>query len=359
MNNMRYDNIPEDLKVLHQWVCWRKHKCKDSKIPVTPGTDSNASVTDPTTWRDYDSALRWYQSRYYDGIGFVFSDNDPYCGIDLDSCRDTETGSINDKALDIIQRLSSYTEISQSGEGIHVIARAKLPAESGNKSGDFEMYDSVRYFCITGDRIDKYPSTIEDRQVQVNQLCNEIFSKPTPTRNQPQPAITITLSDHEIIDRANNAANGDKFMKLMAGDTTGYYHSDGSPDPSQADLALCSILAFWTQNADQIFRIVRNSGLYDDKWDREDYRNRTIKLALDTVKNHYSGNKGWSDMSVGLSEHKVVFHNTDMGNAKRLAYYYSDNIKYCHEMKTWFFGIASVGLRMMLVIYRISRRIRL
>jgi primase-polymerase (primpol)-like protein len=64
-------------------------------------------------------------SRGYCGVGFVFSSDDPYVGIDLDGCRNPQTGYIEPWALEIVRRLNSYTEISRSGTGLHIIAKGR------------------------------------------------------------------------------------------------------------------------------------------------------------------------------------------------------------------------------------------
>jgi putative DNA primase/helicase len=95
------ENIPEDLKRRPQWVCWRleEREGKTTKVPYTPGTERRASSTDMMTWRTFEEALGAYEAQEppYDGIGFVFSSGDPFVGIDIDSCRDPETGEVTDE----------------------------------------------------------------------------------------------------------------------------------------------------------------------------------------------------------------------------------------------------------------------
>src|SRR5207302_522329 len=87
---------------------------------------------------------------------------------------------------------------------------------------------------------------------------NKIVASGPPANGTPHG-----LTDDEILCRARTAANGDKFRRLWGGDTGGYV------SPSEADLSLCSLLAFWTgPDAERIDRLFRKSGLMREKWTR-------------------------------------------------------------------------------------------
>jgi putative DNA primase/helicase len=152
--------LPAELLPLPQWVCWRfeERDGKPTKVPVNPRTGQRASVNDPATWAPF--AQAWGSPHNTGTVGFVFTGADPYCGIDLDGCRDPETGTIKPWAQAIIDRFGSYTEISQSGRGIHILVRGKLPGPGRRKrlpevGGEIEMYDQGRYFVLTGRPIDE------------------------------------------------------------------------------------------------------------------------------------------------------------------------------------------------------------
>jgi primase-polymerase (primpol)-like protein len=143
------ENIPEELTELEQWVCWRyeERDNKLTKIPCTP-QGGRASTTDSLTWAAFDVALK--ASRDHDGIGFVFTSGDPFAGIDVDKCRDPETGDVAPSAQKILDRVQDgYLEISPSGRGIHVIIRGDVRG-GGIRRGPVEMYSRGRYFTITG-----------------------------------------------------------------------------------------------------------------------------------------------------------------------------------------------------------------
>lgn len=151
------DDIPLVLTALPQWIRWRwtwnAARRYWTKVPVCARSTRNASTTDPKTWGEFADVVSRLDRDEVDGIGFVFTAADPFCGIDLDKCRDLETGSVTDEALDLIALLDGYAELSVTGTGVHAIVRASLDDLSGRKSGFVEVYDRGRYFTMTGRRI--------------------------------------------------------------------------------------------------------------------------------------------------------------------------------------------------------------
>lgn len=272
--------VPAVLQEAAQWVCWRleDRDGRPTKVPLDPVTGNYASVAEPATWRSFETAVAQYR-RASDvaGIGFVFTADDPYVGVDIDDCREPATGDLKDRAAEIIQRLASYTEVSPSGTGVHIIVRGAVPA-GGNRHGDVEMYDRDRYFTVTGDRVPDASTSVEERGEKLRAIHAEyIGSAEAETATvAPDERPAVQLSDAELVAKAMNAANGDKFQRLWHGDTSGY------PSHSEADQALCNLLAFWTGgDPHRIERLFGQSGLVRDKWrDRPDYRERTIRKAV-------------------------------------------------------------------------------
>lgn len=263
---------------MRQWVCWRyeERDGRQAKVPYAPVSGRLASSTDPTSWSTYAEAVRAAKARGYDGVGFVFTAEDDLCGIDIDSC--IKDGSIEGWAQEIIEELDSYTEISPSGTGVHILLRARLPKEKRRK-GRFEVYDQGRYFTITGRHLPDTPQTIEPRQRELERVLERVFGARDMNGHGGVTVAPVSdpggLSDAEIIRRASEAKNGEKFRKLWRGDTSDYR------SPSEADLALCGMLAFWCNgDAARIDRLFRQSRLFREKWEREDYRTRTIAEAL-------------------------------------------------------------------------------
>lgn len=290
------EKIPPELKALPQWVCYRP-----DKSPVDPKTGHDAKANDPATWGQYKQAVNHYQAHQGNGVagvGFEFSQADPYVGIDLDNCRDPDTGEIEPWARDIIKRMDSYTEISPSGQGVHILVRGKLPS-GGRKTQVMkeltvkdgvkrrtEMYDVGRYFTMTGHHLEGTPTTIENRQEELMPLHTEIFGQKIKAAQAPaDPSPRLDLSDRELIERAHKAANGENFARLWQGDISEY-----GDDDSRADLALCSHLVFWFgPDPERIDRIFRQSGLRREKWEkRADYRERTISKAIADTTEFYN-----------------------------------------------------------------------
>ncbi len=139
-------NIPEELKVRPQWVVWQAVGEKPDKVPYSARTGRKASSTDLMTWSTFEEALEAYEHDEYAGLGFVFCSGDPYTGIDLDDCVN-ENGEIAVWALEIVRYFDSYTELSATGTGLHIIIRGDVP---NRRKDDVEVYSSKRFFTVTG-----------------------------------------------------------------------------------------------------------------------------------------------------------------------------------------------------------------
>jgi putative DNA primase/helicase len=148
-NGQELENVPEELRRRRQWVVWKLERRGNdlTKVPYIAGGVGNASSTDSETWRTFEEALEALSSGRYNGVGFMFSSGDPYAGVDLDNCRDPETGDLEEWAQEIVEALDSYAEASPSGKGVHIIVRGKAP---NKKRGKVEAYSSERFFTVTG-----------------------------------------------------------------------------------------------------------------------------------------------------------------------------------------------------------------
>lgn len=150
------ENIPTELKRMHQWVVWRYENDQSrkqwTKVPYCTDGKRRASSTDSATWASFDSALALYNQGTVDGIGFVVTTETGIVGIDLDHCYNRNTKKFEPWAIEIIQAMQSYSEFSPSGEGVRIFARGVLPP-GGRKKGNIEMYETGRYFTVTGHRL--------------------------------------------------------------------------------------------------------------------------------------------------------------------------------------------------------------
>lgn len=264
-----YAAVPNELCTRRQWVIWRTEERdgKPTKVPYRADGAGRASATDATTWGSFEAAVAASEALAADGIGYVFSPDDPFVGVDLDV--------FDSDAAAIVARLDSYTETSVSGRGVHVIVRASLNGYPRNRKGPLEVYGTGRYFTVTGLRLTGTPATIEDRQDELDDILARFLPAPAivARRDNLQP---VDVDDRELIDRAMAARNGDDFAALWAG-----AWEDRHPSQSEADLVLCGMLAFWTGcDPDRIDRLFRSSGLMRPKWNRDDYRATTISRAI-------------------------------------------------------------------------------
>ena len=147
MKPERIAAIPQEMKDRAQWVAWSLvHRAgKPTKLPIDPKTGYTAKSDDPKTWGTFEQAL--HAGAALSGIGYVFSAEDPFCGIDMDGHVDQ----------DLIDWMDSYAERSQSGQGAHIIVRASIADGKGRKCKTHEVYDRLRYFVVTGDVIHNRP----------------------------------------------------------------------------------------------------------------------------------------------------------------------------------------------------------
>ncbi len=174
--------MPACLRERAQWVCWRyvEREGNPTKCPISPRKGGTVSSTDAATWGTYEqatTALR--RCSDLDGVGSVFTSNDPFAGIDLDKCIDGASGQIKPWALSIIRQLDSYAEISPSGSGVKVFvcARKKGPrCKRGYVDGAVEMYDTGRFFTVTGQRLPDAPADVEQRQAPCNAVYDLVFT---------------------------------------------------------------------------------------------------------------------------------------------------------------------------------------
>lgn len=286
-------NFPKELLGLDQWVCWRIEVRDDKPTKVPYSVNGYRAASDkPTTWASFETACKAYLNGNYNGVGFMFSEHDPYVGIDFDKCID-DSGNVDPAKWDLIYGLGSYTERSQSGTGVHIIAKGTLPP-GGRKSSkqQIEIYDRLRFFVVTGDVLPDYHPSVEDRQAEIEHFHKTIF----PAKEQTaQTAYTngngqIPTNDQALLDRMFASRNGADIQALWLGNKSAY-----NGDESAADLALCNHLAFWTGNdADRMDRLFRQSRLYRaHKWDRnartgEKYGEGTISRAIAATQETYS-----------------------------------------------------------------------
>lgn len=266
-----FSAIPLELRNLKQWILWKyedKGGVKPTKVPYSQ-SGSLASVTNPSDWCDFTTAFNTYNLGSYDGLGFVFTENDPYAFIDLDHTTDRAD---YERQLRVSREFNSYSEVSPSEQGLHIIIKGSIP--QGRKRSSIEIYSSGRYATMTGKVYEDKP--IADRHELLNQLFLQMGGPAQTNSTVDEPERD---SDDRIIEIASTAANSQKFLDLFGGNWNNYY-----PSQSEADLALIDIIAFYTQNRNQIIRIFRKSALGKrQKATRVDYIAWMINKSFDRL----------------------------------------------------------------------------
>jgi primase-polymerase (primpol)-like protein len=297
------EELPKEIVACPQWLCWREQDRdgKSTKVPIDPTSGSYASATDPSTWADFETA-RAYAETDAAGLGFVFTDDDPFVGVDLDDCRVPETETTLDWAKEIVDTLNSYTEVSPSGTGYHVLVRGELPGDR-NRKGSVELYETARFFTVTGNHVENTPTEVRDRQDALETVHSDRVAPDDETaedeNERPAPSGNIDLEDDQLLSKARDAKNGEKFSRLWRGNTSGY------ESQSEADMALCSLLAFWTGgDADRVDRLFRDSGLMREKWDEVHFSDGST-YGGKTVKRAISGTNEFYDPATGPEESVV------------------------------------------------------
>ncbi len=209
------EGVPEDLRRWHRWVLW-KHVVRDgwpTKMPYQVG-GAPASSNNPSTWAPFEDVLDVYERGGYDGIGYVFAADGEFCGIDLDGCRDSETGSIAPWAEEIIRRFSSYTEVSPSGTGVKIFVRGQSPFPTGKnlkidepamggKAAGVEIYDRARYFAVTGRVLEGY-AEIADGQDALNWLAKTYWPDRRHPTEPPRSTAPSSRTETSVIERARS-----------------------------------------------------------------------------------------------------------------------------------------------------------
>lgn len=200
-----FESTPQTLIERERWVCWRYEQGGDKKPPYDPETDERASIHEPETWSDFETALEAYQRRNYDGIGFILTEDGALTGFDFDDCRDPETGEIEPEVEGVIERLDSYSEISPSGTGIHTLIIGEKPEEYGSKGGAYiEVYDSARYFTVTGNHLDGTPESIESHEDEFQRVC-EVYLNKTSSAEVEEVGTPDIDADDDLIEMGENA----------------------------------------------------------------------------------------------------------------------------------------------------------
>ena len=346
-NPYNFNEIPAELKALPQWILWKSEKKGERYTKVPYQIDGEmAQANNRRTWSTFATAIKFYLEGNYDGIGFVFSRQDNYIGIDIDKC--VTDGKPNTFATEIIDTLDSYTEFSPSGKGIHIIVKGNLPQNvvgTGRKNTKhgLEIYAHGRYFTFTGNK--ENSNEVYDRTDELAEVFEQYFDD-----SDIQGRVNLAEFENDEIKISNEALwekmfrskNGDEIRSLYNGNLI-------ADDHSGSDLSLCNHLAFWTgKSSTRMDSMFRETSLMRDKWDiihhssGETYGERTIAEAITSTTSTILDDKQQyeefsfdfhnGDAEVVDDKPKKKFRLTELGNAERIAHEYGHVIKYVSDM---------------------------
>lgn len=268
-------HYPTSLLSERRWGLWKLEEVEGriTKVPYSGLYTGKASSTNPKTWCTFEEAVKKMISEpgAYKGLALFISP--PLVFIDIDHA--LTDGDLDERALDILDALpDQYTEISQSGEGLHMIIKGEIPRSFKNSKNGIEIYGGSRFCAMTGNCIScsdphECPSGLE--------YVYQRYKTPRPTEsphNAPREPLR-TLDDKSIVQKASEQS--EIFDKLYH---SGSWRCFDYQSQSEADLALCLRLAFWTdRDREQMDRIFRSSGLFREKWCRSSYREPTLSRA--------------------------------------------------------------------------------
>lgn len=286
---VNFVNIPDVLKQTASFCVWKmeKRSGRPTKVPYNPRTGAMARTNDPSTFADFNTAMKSYAIGGWDGIGYRVSEG--IGAIDIDHCI-REDGSLNDVAASILGIFSTaYFERSPSGTGLRGFfklspdfAYDKTVYYINNRKHGLEVYlpgTTNRFVTVTGDMF--RPGTVERDDDALRSLLDTFMKRSTRVSSKTVEPVSY-LDDDGVIAHASASESGDKFKALYAGNW-----EEGYDSQSDADMAFVSMLCFWCGNVEeQIDRIFRSSGLMRDKWDRKTgdatYGQITIRNAVST-----------------------------------------------------------------------------
>lgn len=312
--------LPEALQPLAaypQFILWKlaERNGKRVKLPIDYRTAAVGDAHDTGAWMDAEQALatiRGYGEGY--GLGFVFTESDPFFFVDIDHCLEPDGRNWSALALDVCQRLAgAAVEVSQSGSGLHIIGMGKAPAHScKNIPLALEFYTEGRFVALTG--INATGNASSDHTEALTSLVADYFPPKSGTPNapaewtsEPAPEWNGPTDDDQLVEKMLSTGPssrgafgaGATLRQLWEADeqalAIAYPDNEGQReyDASSADAALCQHLAFWTgRDCERMDRLFRRSGLYRDKWEnRPDYRERTVTRAAQQCARVYSGHR--------------------------------------------------------------------
>ena len=338
-----YSHVPEEMKQLPHWVV-----ATANKLPINPASGYGAKSNDSSTWSSFDVCLSYLKENYgkevsignqmssIEGLGFMFQKETGLIGIDIDHCLDANGNIVDERVKAILDANDAYAEVSKSCSGIHIISRGQKNFSSNKMHLTdeivLEVYDSARYFFITGNLLSAEKAKITDGQALLDYIGKEFFSSSnekssniaTPIEASNEPAVISA----EVMDRLEYNLNSDEYFNRR------WNGERFKGDESSDDMSLLCSLAHVTHDRETIKALFINSPYFDSKDDahkrkvivREDYIIRSINKAIE-----------YAECKLDPEEAILLEYDfTDDGNADRFIHLYGDRVSYCQDENLWY-----------------------
>lgn len=338
-----YSHVPEEMKQLPHWVV-----ATASKLPINPASGYGAKANDSSTWNSFEVCYNYLKENYgkevvignqkssIEGLGFMFQKETGLVGIDIDHCLDADGNIVDERVKAILDANDAYAEVSKSRSGIHIISRGQKNFSSNKMHLTdeivLEVYDSARYFFITGNLFSSEKDKITDGQALLDYIGKEFFS--SSNEKSSNIAIPIEASNEpaviseEVMDRLEYNLNSDEYFNRR------WNGERFKGDESSDDMSLLCSLAQVTHDRETIKALFINSPYFDSKDDahkrkvivREDYIIRSINKAIE-----------YAECKLDPEEAILLEYDfTDDGNADRFIHLYGDRVSYCQDENLWY-----------------------
>ena len=282
--------VPDEMKARPNWVVvktwWNADKAKYNKRPVNCNSDKGeyAESDNPETWTTFDNALKYLKEKGGTTVAYALDGKDNVSCIDLDRCYD-ENGQSSALAKEILSKCGkTYVEKSVSGNGLHIFGKTSgMDIRTFSKDGDLEFYQKEHFIAMTGDgagysRLESFDTP------EMKELLSRKCEKREEWKGVCKGVNGLsTMTDRDVVEKASNAKNGDKFKRLYAGEDLQNNHSN-------SDMSLMNLLAYWCNgDKEQMLRIFATSGLFRPNKSPDYYEGTAIKaLRSMPVKSTYT-----------------------------------------------------------------------
>lgn len=280
--------VPDEMKARKNWVAvrtWKSaEKDKLSKRPIDCNTGNYAESDNPETWTTFDKALEYVREHGGTTVAYALDGKDKVSCVDIDRCFD-ENGELSETAKEALKRSgATYAERSVSGNGLHIFGKTDgMDLRTFSKGGDLEFYQKEQFIAMTGDGA-KTKDLVNFDSCGMKPYLESKCEKRIEWKGVCKGENGLSsMSDKDVVEKAREAKNGDKFKRLYTGEDLQNNHSN-------SDMSLMNILAYWCNgDKEQMLRIFATSGLFRPNKSADYYEHTAIKALREIpVKSTYT-----------------------------------------------------------------------